>query len=68
MCQISPVLLISGYRGISATGSELAFSKRTRERDVACREKMEKFTPSGVTVAPRGSGWPGLVFHVSKLL
>ena len=37
-------------------------------RDVACREKTEKFTPSGVMVAPRGRGWPGLVFHFSKFL
>ena len=68
MCQMSPVLLISGSKGISAIGLDFAFSKRTSLMDVACREKTEKFTPSGVMVAPRGRGRPAFVFHASKCL
>jgi hypothetical protein len=68
MCHISPVLLISGSKGISPIALGLSFSKKTIVNDVACREKREKFTPSGVIVAPRGRGRPGLEFHVFKLL
>ena len=36
--------------------------------EVAFREKTEKLTPSGVMVAPRGRGFPGLHSNLSKCL
>ena len=48
----------SSGKGISTIGCAACFLNNTKVQSVALLEKMEKLTPPGTRVAPKGKGLP----------
>src|ERR1019366_2829727 len=58
MCQTCPVRLERGSNGNVASAPLTPGSSSNRQHEVACLEKIEKFTPWRWTVVPSGRGCP----------